>query len=564
MKSTKKREIGLGDNLYGIPLNDILSPEQIEKMKQNPPSARRRKVKAEQKRRSEKRRNNSPKFKIPEINMSPKMMYIIGAIAATLILLLILKNPISVRIMPKLYVSEAMGNSVSLVKKELGDAVENIFGFDISDAKKMTVTAKGTIGADSSGVLSNLAMNIQAGYSKKAKNATGMWQYLHNDEEFASATVYLNDEEIGFNVPQLFGEYWVAPPTEFGNRWNESGLRKALYAETIGEDADLSFTNIFENRALMSEKGVKEAKQLTEKLYSGADAKYNGRTEIIIDGKSKSARQFRFTFDQGSINEYLISMMQLILNDSESSEVLSYSGKLENIKALFDDLTGRLTNNISITDATMYIAEYKGEVRNITLKVAYTENGANPSIMFSVSTESPKNIIDTINASFDFFGGDKNISYLLKSSGNHIGKGKLFTDNTSLKMTSGDYSYSFDNEITLDFKEGITSGKMMGTDNYTSKALSYSGKCASKKGFVLELSEMWASVTGEVNRNLTGSGYFELKPDMLMSKVNTTNKKMILDYSKAEAENYLKRLEETDSVKNFLAKIDSIFKAEER
>ncbi len=559
MNSTKKREIGVGNNLYGIPIDDILTPEQLESMKKNPPSSKRRKLRAERKRRKKERRSFK-NIKLPQLQLTNNVKYAILAALVIIVFLSIFKNPIAVRIAPKLYAAEAFEDSVKRVEKELENTVKGVFGFKVFDVNNLTVTAGGEIDNDSSNTMNNLAMNLQAGYSKKNKTASGAWQYLHRDEEFASASMYLNDEEIGLNIPQIFAEYWISPSGTFGKKWNESGLRQALYAEPIGESADLSFSNIFGGRRLLSDKGMKKAAQLTEKLFDSSDAAYDGKTEIAVNEKSKLARQIKFTFSHDAIARYLIGMMRLIEEDEESAEILSYLGKTEQLSAYFEDVEGRLTDSIKIKEVYLEAAEYKGAVRSVQLNAVYEENGSPNTITCILTSESLKSVTDAIGLQFNYQSFDKSFSYNISSKGNHTSEGKLFTDNTAIEVVSDGYTYRFNSELSLDFKEGTVTGSALGEDKYSSKSISYSGACKNKKGIELSLDNIQATVTGNIPRSLSGNGHIKLEPSLTMPKLNTSNKKMILDYTKAEAESYIARLEETDSVKKLLEKVNSIFK----
>ncbi len=556
MRNTKKREIGLGDNLYGIPLDDILSPEQLEQMRQNPPVAPKR---DRRQRKTKTKKFDIKQIKLPEVHFTQKIWYIIGTVAAVLILLLSFKNPIAARLTPKLYVSEAMEETIAAISHEANKIVDGIFGFDALGENELTITAEGGVSSDSYGSIANLSMNAQTGYSKKSKNATAKWQYLYGGEEFASSTIYLNNDEIGFNIPQIFGEYWSAPADTFGKEWNESGLRKALYAGAIGEDADLSFSNIFGEISVLSPRGMKEAIQLTEKLMSSAIAKYDGKTEIAVNGESKLARNFRFTFTQEDIRQYLASIMQLVLNDDESKKLLSSMNMYDDARDTFEDLSLRLAESIDVSMAWVDFAEYKGKIMSVFAHVGYTENGVEQAADFGVSSERLKNMIDSVRISYGSTGGDNQFSCSLYTSGNHTADGKVFADTTTITTSTPYYTYTLDSNITLNFKEGKAYGKLTGTDIYSTKTLSYGGTCSKKGGLKLELTNINASTTGNAPRVLTGNARFSVVPDMIVDKINPTNKKMILDYSKAEVENYLMRLEETDNVKNFLATIDSIF-----
>ncbi|MBQ6999262.1 MAG: hypothetical protein IJN62_05695 [Clostridia bacterium] len=558
MKSTKKREIGLGDNLYGIPLDDILTPDELSQMRKDTSAMNRRK-RREKKKRTESKKINFNKIKIPKIKFTKNVRYILAVIAVMLLLFLILKKPITARITPKMYVGDALKETVLSVENETQQIMKGVFGFDLFDEKELTVSASGGVDADSNNMISDLSVNIEAGYSKKSSNAIARWQYLHSGEEFVSSTVYLNDEEVGFNVPQLFGEYWTAPAKSFGKEWNESGLRKVLYADAVGEDADISFSNTFCRQTFISAQGKKDAEHLTEKLISSAKAKYNGKTEIAINGESKLARSFVFEFEQQDIISYFVQIKDLIFKDSELSKSLSAAGELDRIQVMLDDISSRLAGSIKINDARLTFAVYKDAVRSCEVYISYAENGNNPIISALLSSESLKHITDDIKFWINVTGSDNDFSYTLSTNGNHNGSGKKFTDSTTVTLSNGGYNYSLNSDIALDLKDGSVSGSITGEDIYSTKTLIFGGTCAKKNGLKIELADVSTETSGNYPRTIAGKLNVSIVPDMTISKINTSNKKLILDYSKAEAENYLMRLEQTDSVKNLIATVNSIF-----
>jgi len=557
MKSTKKREIGLGDSLYGIPLDDILTPEEINSMRKDT-SAASRKKRRERKKKSDNKRIDFNKIKLPEINFTKNIINIVCAIAVVLILFLVFKNPIIARIAPKMYIADAFGETVAKVEDETEQIIKSVFGFDLFNKKELTLSANGGIDTDSLNITDDLSLNIEAGYSRKNYNAIAKWQCLYGGEELISSTAYINEDEVGISAPQIFSEYWTAPAISFGKEWNESGLRKVLYADAVGEDADLSFSNTFGRKTFISEQGEKEAEHLTEKLISSSKAKYNGKTEIAVNGESKLARSVVFTFAQEDITDYLTGLMRLTQEDAELSKVLSAIGKSEQVQLLFDDISGRLADSIIINDARITLAVYKNAVRSAQLDISYAENGKNPRIIALLSSENLKYLTDDIKFWIDVKGGDKDFSYTLSSSGNHSDK-KTVNDITSVNLVSNGYNYSLNSEVAFDFKEGTVNGSITGADIYSTKALSYSGICTKKSGLKLELTDVNTSTTGNYPRILSGKLKIGIVPDMKISKINTSNKKFILDYSKAEAENYLMRLEQTDSVKKFVATVNNLF-----
>ena len=92
MKSTKKREIGVGDNLYGIPINDIVTPIELEEIKSTS-----RKTASRKRKRSKKRSHTFKlsEINIPQIKLTREATYIVSGVIVFLFLLLIFKYPIT-------------------------------------------------------------------------------------------------------------------------------------------------------------------------------------------------------------------------------------------------------------------------------------------------------------------------------------------------------------------------------------------------------------------------------------------------------------------------------------
>lgn len=550
MKSTKKRERGLGDNLYGIPLDDILTPEQLEHMKKTSAAQ----VRERRRRKSEERKN---KFRIPEIRLTRNAWYIVAVVAVFLILVMIFKNPIVSGIAPKLYVSEAMENTFKRIGKESDDALKGIFGFNIADKKELTVTARGGVSDDSYGGIAGLSMNSQIGYSKKDKNLSGNWHYFLDGQEFASASMYLNDEEIGFNMPQLFGEYWVASAPDFGKKWNDSGFRRAIYESKMSESTDLSFSNLFRDRNLLSEDGMKWASKLLKKLVSSSNAEYLGKADISVDGKVKKGRSFKYAFPQAETENYLISLINLILNDADAAQNMSFPGSYDEILMEAEDFKGRLTDSINIDSLTASFTEYKGSIMCVSINAAYTENGVQTVLNFELSFENSKNIIDNMHFSLTSSGG-KNYSAEVTTSGNHLAKGKVFTDATTLVISTDDSVFKLNSSVSLDYKNGQASGEIIKTDSNGTATVSYSGICSRKGGFTLELADVNLSRAGNAAGTIAGNLYIDIDSDMNIGKINAPNKKLILELNKTEAESYIQKLEESDGVRKFLDIVESI------
>lgn len=565
MKSKDKRKVGLGDHLYGIPLEDILTPEQIHQMKQKRKSTSSshkssRKVPVRGNKFRRKSYGKQYEFRIPKFHVDRKLLTIVLVAIALLMVFLFAKDPIMSMVAPKYYVKNAAENTFKSINKDVDKAISEVFGFDLMDKKEITAEVSFGVTSDTTGKMAGLSVDGRAGYSKKSKDAYASWEYSHKGNKFASVGIYANDEEVGFNVPELFGEYWVAPSATFGKEWNNSGLRKVLYKNTMGDNADLSFSNLFRERDVLSKDGRKSVEKATNKLISSADAKYVGKESVVVDGKNRNGRKFTFTFGDAELRGYAKSVIDTVVNDSETINNLSYSGSYDKFRSQMTQLSSRLENGIVINEATANFVEYNGKIVKTEIRIVYTENGKQNVFSFDFASENSKNITDCMHFSLSTGEGGMSLSY--STYGNHTAKGNVFEDYSSLGITDENGTLYISSNLKLDYKNKLASGTLSVSGTNGEFSARYGGNCRRKGGLSVDLTNVSVN-TGEGGANYTGNFHIKFTPKLKDDvKINPTNKKQILELTKPDADVYIQRLENSDNVQKFLETWNSIFDSE--
>lgn len=565
MKSKDKRKVGLGDYLYGIPLEDILTPEQILQMKQKPKntsSSRKSSHKStlHNNKFRKKTYGKQYEFSIPRFNVDRKLLTVVLAVIAVMAVFLFVKEPIVSRVAPKYYVKNATESTFRSVNEDIDKAIGEIFGFDLFDKKEVTAEMSLGVTSDTTGKVAGLSVDGRAGYSKKSNELYASWDCAHKDNKLASVGIYANDEEVGFNVPELFGEYWVAPSATFGKEWNNSGLRKVLYKKPMGDEADLSFTNLFRERKFLSKEGRKSFDKYTDELISSANAQYIGKESVTVDGKNRNGRKFTFAFGDEEFRRYLKSVIDTVVNDSETVMNLSNSGSYDEFCSQMTQISSRLENGIAVDSATANLVEYNGKIVKVEICILYTENGKQDVVTFDFASENSKNITNCMRLSLST--GENGFSVTYSTYGNHTVKGKVFEDYSTLIIADGNGTFNLNSNLKLDYKSKIASGVLYVSGTNGNYSVRYSGNCNKKGGLSVDLTNVSVS-TGEGGANYTGNFHIKVTPKLKDGvKINPTNKKKILELAKPDADVYIQRLENSDNVKKFLEKWDSMFNSE--
>ena len=545
MKTTKKREVGVGNNLYGIPIGDILSPDELDAIREDISKAP--KKKRERKKKQKNYKIALPDFKKITFKFTKKEMYVALILSVLFVVFLIFKDPVCIRLFPKLYISDSVDNTISGIFGETDDCLNNIFGFDIFDSKEASVVFDGEILNDSQGVANGLSVGGNIGYSRKNKNVSGVLEYLDNGELLTSASFYLNDKEVGFSLPEITGEYWVAPTQTFGKQWNNSGFRKASYQKEIDENTDISFSNIFDGKGLVTKSGLKKLAKIKDKFISSSKCGYVGKKLLTVGENEINCRNYSFSLNGDDAEKYVKSFIDILLNDDGVRKKLLLFGEETGAIEKMQDISKRLSESISLDNISGNILVCHDKISKIWFRTYCVENNVTVPLTLELIL-SGKNITDDINLKIT--AGD-NYLIELHTLGNRTDK-NIFTDKTYLKISNGTSYKKWEDNLIFDIKNGSVSGTVSFDNSGNGWEIKYSGKSKSKNNISLELDKIDITLLGSEPRKLSAKLNAEIQPKLNVGKMNGGGKRQILDMNKLDMENHLKYLQENEKMKAFI------------
>ena len=553
MKTVKKREVGVGNNLYGIPIDDILSPDELDKIRDDIKKAP--KIKKAKKPRV---KRQLPKIKIPKITFTPNATRISIIVMAVFVLLLIFKGAIFTYIFPKFSVSDALDNTFGKLQKETNMFSDTLLGFDVGSKNESSVNFETLIYKDSLSAVNGFSLNGNIGFSKKDNNMTALFQCADNDGYITSVASYLNNDEVGFSLPEIMGEYCVAPTNSFGKAWNKSGLRKVVYASEIDEDYDISFSNIFDDEGLLTKKGIKQLAKTKDKFISESSCKYDGKERISIDGKEKKTKTFLVNVAGEESEKFFVSSINTVLEDEAVKKKLAFFGKSSGVFEKLSNIGMRLEESIDLKETALKVFVYDDKVVRVDFSLPFTENNSVSLLDGTIFIKDSKTLLNNVEFSYKVSGA-VNYEFDFVTSGNHI-NGKKFLNETVIEKTSDLVNKTLKSNITIDFKKGIVNGNATFLQGDDQTHLDYSGTCDKKGGLTIALNDIKIKTSGSRNREVTGEINLDIVPRIKTGKINAAGKRNVLELDKAAVEDYLSKLQENENMKRFLSFTDRIFK----
>lgn len=551
MNRNKPLEEGIRDNLYGIPLNDILTPEEIADLEKE------RKEAVIKKREKREKKKKEKSFR-PEFRFDKKYYIIAGAVLALLFVFVLSKDFLSVRITPKMYVSGALEKTADNAKDEMQKLSRFLLGFDISGAKSFNAELNTHFDSDSRQKLSGVASAIKADVNVKGAQATLGWNLEKNAENILNVSVYLNEEELGVNLGNFFSEYWTFPAKEFGRKWNKSGFKNVLYAQSTDDNCDISFSNVFSTE-LISKENRKTVLKQTEDFYSSSKAKYKGKEELYFGDEKIRAGKISFTFAADTAEEYLKSVSGIILEDEKFKSIPGVKIRGDVVKR-YRAILERIHNNIKFDrDITVNFYEYNGRVASIKADIACTENMHDTTYVVEISAPDREKVLNKAKVLVRRINGVDDYTFEFVTSGNKGGRGKVFDDKTVITETTPGGVKSIRNETIVNMKDKTVYGIVLEKEGESTESTSYEGTIEKKKGvkIVLDKVGIQQMVNGET-RTIGASADLCLSPGTA-NKISVGSKRDILDMDKARAESYINKILETDNFKKADDKLKDVF-----
>lgn len=550
MAKTKTTDNGIRDNLYGIPLDKIYTPEEISNLEK----ARAERMVKSRRRRRERRRREKKRFDFPK----GKQAVIGVAVLVVILVVMLIKTPFIVRVSPKLYVSDAIEDTAKAIRKESRKISKTLFGFDVLTAPDMSASVEGDIVADSKNLATGFSVKSNGQISGKYKEASVYSEYSDGTNPFFTLSAYLNEDEAGFNIRELFGEYWTVNTDDYGARWNNSGFRKAFYKDGVSDTADISYSNIFPLTDIFADKSVKAIRKQADKAFSASSGEYLGKEEHTLNGKTVRCRTFSFAFDGDNLKNRLSAILEIALSD----EVLIRKSDTV-CRELFKDMTDlsrRINDDIVFTDVNMFFSVYDGKIISGELLAEYTSNMTPAKLEMRFNLGDTADICNALFASWDIEDGSRDVYVSVSSKGNHSMDKKSFSDRTVLTVAKGVNISEWGVESSVDFKSGKTDLRLNKTVNGTESSATFSGIYKKQGGVKFDFDSAEISVAEPTGvRTMSAKGTMSLSRGLLSGRHNPAGKRYILDMDKTEVETYIRKIEDTDRYKLAKEKLEGLF-----
>ncbi len=549
MAKTNTTEKGIRDNLYGIPLDNIYTPEEISDLEK----ARVERITKSRRRRARKQREKK-RFAPP----TRKQAFIGVAILSALILLMLIKTPLIVRLNPRLYVSNTIEDTVKSMANERARITKSLFGFDLFTAPDVSAEFAADITADSKGLATGVSVKGNGQIMSKFKEASLTTEFADGDNPFFTMSAYLNEDEAGFNIRELFGEYWTVNTKDYGAKWNNSGFRKALYKDTVSDTADISYSTIFPMSEILTDKSIKSISKQADRLFSASYGKYLGKEEYTLNGKTVRGKTFRFGFDGEDLKKRIPAILDIALTDEimvKKSDTVC--------RELFKDmseLSRRISDDIVFSDVYAIIGEHDGKIISARLVAVYTNNMLPAALEMRFNIGDTDNVCNAVFVSADIRDGSRETYVSLSTKGNHAMDKKSFTDRTVLTISKGGNLSEWSVESSIDLKSGDTVAVLGKSVNGVSSSAEFSGTYKKQGGAGFDFTSINISACEPTGvRLLSATGKITFGRGVLLGRHSPSGKRYILDMDKTDVETYIIKIEETDRYKFAKEKLEGIF-----
>jgi len=504
---------------------------------------------------------------MPKKRRSFKFVYILVAILIIAACTALGKNGIYRTIAPKAYLGSALSKTFSQISDEISKSKKELVGFTLSEKDDFTLGLSGILDSVSTnneymdlGFLKGAGFSTTISMDKNNKQMLGNFQLLLKDDPMFSVNAFLNDEEIGVNVPELFDAYWTAKTSNFGSEWNDSYFGSEVAYMSLPDDLNISFSNIMDrsNQGL-TEETKKQMSEATKELFKNAKLGKMASTNVTIKGKSVKAREIPVTISGSEFKSYLIDIAELFFEDENVKKQISMTGDYDYFIDELDEFLNNFEEYVDIRgDITIELAEYKGVIVRLSMEKEFEVYEQNElELALEISFGDNKALINDINVDCELKGEDGGLAVQLTSEGNHIPQKGLFTDATKLTVKLPyEGKLVFESECDIDLKKGTIDGSSEFEVAENGIKLDYSGEYSNSKGLKLSLSDVGITYKeyGETSK-ISGSIDFSLEKGAKKDLFAITEKQYILDMDYNEFSEYI----EDEGIKENVYEIEEKF-----
>ncbi|HHW47067.1 MAG TPA: zinc ribbon domain-containing protein [Clostridiaceae bacterium] len=489
----------------------------------------------------------------PELNQrkfgKTGLVIIIAAILIVFSCVVMAKNSIIRAVSPKSYLGIILNNTISKISQELNNSRNELMGFTLTEKDDFTLGLAGEIASMSSeggfidySNIKRLGANFNISVDKGNKQLLWKSQVLYRDNPLLSINFFLNDSEVGVNIPELFDHYWTAGTEKFGRKWNDSYVGWQLINFRISDDLDLSFSKLMDySSKVITDETRKKIAEITKEFLKHIKIGDMTSSNVTIKGKSVKAREIQVIIEGSELESYLIDIMETYVEDEYFVNQISATGNYDDFMDGFDIFINGFKDNVNIRgDITLYVTEYKGLIVKLELEKEFEVYDQMVELMLEISSNDIDNLINDFKFDFELDAGGETLAIELSSKGNHVPQKGLYTDDTRLVVRIPyEDNLIFESECDVDLKKGTIDGSYKLREGESGIKLDFSGKYINSKGLDISLDDVGITVSSYPGTiKIRGSIDFKLAKGAQKDLIKIGEKQYILDMDEDQIYEY--------------------------
>ena len=432
-------------------------------------------------------------------------------------------------------------NTVSKISDELSKSKKELMGITLSDKDSFTVGLTAELDSFSSDSyfyqdlsrLKGMGASVNLSVDKSGKQLLGQTQVVYKENPILGINLFLNDNEVGVNIPELFDQYWTAKTANFGKQWNDSFYGSRVAYISLSDGLDLSFSKLMDfSKQMITEETRKKIAETTKEFVKHIQLGNITSASVTLQGKSVKAREIPVIIQGSELESYLVDLMEIYVEDDQFiNQILAY-GYYDDFIEGFDMFLEGFKDFVNIRgDITINLVEYKGIIVELELEKEIEIYNQETELTLEISSRDNENLINDFNLDIGIEIEGEKLTMELSSKGNHVPQKDSFTDDTRLVIR---IPYEEDlvlkSECDIDMKKGTIDGSYEFRVDEENFKLDYSGEYSNSKELKISLDDVDITVNdyGESSK-ISGSIDFTLSKGAKKDLIKIREKQYILD-----------------------------------
>ncbi|MDF2594383.1 MAG: hypothetical protein K0R69_724, partial [Clostridia bacterium] len=256
-------------------------------------------------------------------------------------------------LLPKVYVGEALKNTQAALVSETQavreltggalldeilkeQAIQNNFEIRLEDmtgegAEEIKRMARGI------GIATELKRN------QENSKLLGQFTINQNSLRLLGADFYKDQEEMGFNISELFDRYMTVNLGTFVEDYNQSALCAMTGIPLEEKDYDI-LMNYFDNvsKQRLSNDLLDQIEQRTTQAFKESEVKYIGKETVGQGENNKNYKTYQIVLKEDTVKSYLKDVFKIFMEDKAFAEYINMIESMEG-----NEGTGDLASSVN-------------------------------------------------------------------------------------------------------------------------------------------------------------------------------------------------------------------------